>query len=241
MASTTETIVARTASSRLRGRRISSSSTTGRPVHSEVPKSRCATPQSQLPNCTTSGWSSPSRRCMAASCARSMWPASPPRIRRATSPGMTRMITNTREATPSSVGTIRRTRLARYVHIRLCQPLAPPSARSNGSDRHSSFGLSVLRQPDVLKLLVRVVTGRRHIVLQLGPVHDVARPPEARHVVRVLQHDLLELDDHLLPLGWVEGSRLSRKQIIDPGIGEAAPVLGAPRDISPEELIGVVH
>src|SRR5438093_767615 len=44
---------------------------------------------------------------MAASCFGSMWPAwSPPKISRATSPGMTRMITNTRAAAPSSVGMI---------------------------------------------------------------------------------------------------------------------------------------
>ena len=107
-------MVARIASSRLRGSRPTSSSMTGRPVHSEVPKSKCATPHSQTPNWVRSGWSSPSWRCMAASWALSMWPAwSPPRMRRATSPGLTRMITNTTAATPSKVGMMRRRRLER--------------------------------------------------------------------------------------------------------------------------------
>src|SRR3989442_1241330 len=59
------------------------------------------------------------------------------------------------------------------------------------------MNLSLLRQPDVLELLVRVVTGRGHVVLHLGPVDDVPGPPEARHVVRISQHDLLELVDEL--------------------------------------------
>ena len=51
----TETIVATSASSRERGRRMSSSSMTGRPVQSELPKSKRTTPQSHVPNCTQSG------------------------------------------------------------------------------------------------------------------------------------------------------------------------------------------
>src|SRR3990172_6877642 len=114
-----------------------------------------------------------------------MLPPSPPRIRRATSPGITRMMRNTRDATPSSVGTIRRSRLTRYVRI------APASA------------FSVLRQPDVLELLVGVVTGRGHVVLQLRPVHQVPRPPETRDEVGVLQDDPLDLVGELLALDGV--------------------------------------
>src|SRR5438876_3139012 len=177
---------------------------------------------------------------MAASCLGSMWPAwSPPKISRATSPGITRMIRKTRAAAPSSVGTIRSSRFRMYVRM----TPSPAPAQSSASQTSWSVWLviSVLRQPDVLELLVRVVTGRRHVVLQLGPVHDVARPPEPRHVVRVLHHELLELDDHLLALGGVEGPRLSREQVVDPGVGEAAPVLVAPGDLPAEELSGVVH
>src|SRR5262245_6029069 len=53
--------------------------------------------------------------------------------------------------------------------------------------------MSILREPHVLELLVGEVTGRRHPVLHLGPVHDIPRPPEPGDVVRVFQHDLLEL------------------------------------------------
>src|SRR5262245_10662867 len=121
-----------------------------------------------------------------------MWPpASPPKISSATSPGMTRMMKNTRAAAPNSVGTIRSSRLARYV-------LMPCSSCSR----------SVLGQPDVLELLVRVVIGRGHVVLHLGPVHDPACPPETRQVVRIVQHALLKLDDGLLPLDGIDGSRL---------------------------------
>src|SRR3989449_5123456 len=107
---------------------------------------------------------------MAASCFGSMWPAwSPPKISRATSPGMTRMITNTRAAAPSSVGMIRSSRFAMYVCI-------PPG--------------SIFGQPDVLELLIGEVIGRRYVVLHLRPVHHGAPPPEARDVVRVVEDDL---------------------------------------------------
>src|SRR5262245_20220718 len=217
----TETAVAASANSRESGRRMSNSSMTGRPVQSEVPKSKRSTPQSHVPNCTQSGWSRPSRWRMAASCLGSMWPpASPPKIRRATSPGMTRMMKNTSAAAPSSVGMIRSSRFAMYV----CTPACA----------------SVLGQPDVLELLVRVVVGRRHVVLHLGPVHDVARPPEARHVVDVLQHDLLELLHEPAPLAVVERARLAREQIVDRGAAEAAPVLRVAGRVAAEEHVGIV-
>src|SRR5690348_12242990 len=102
---------------------------------------------------------------MAASCCGSIRPVwSPPRIRSVTSPGMTRMIRKTTAATPKRVGTISSRRLARYVRTR-------PA--------------SVLGEPDVLELLVGVVVRRRDVVLHLGPVHQVPRPPEAGREVRV--------------------------------------------------------
>src|SRR6185295_4137369 len=137
------------------------------------------TPHSQVPNCIHRGWSSPSWWRMATSCFWSICPWSPPRISRATSPGITRMIRNTRVAAPSSVGMIRSSRFMMYVRI-------------------GRWPSSVRGQPDVLKLLVRVVAGRRHVVVHLGPVHDVARPPETGHVVGLLQHALLHVDDQLL-------------------------------------------
>src|SRR3972149_10946225 len=152
-----------------------------------------------------------------------MWPASPPRIRRATSPGITRMITNTREATPSSVGTIRRSRLARYV------PMPPASAAS------------VLSQPDVLELLVGVVVGRGHPVLHFRPVHHVPRPPEPRQVVGGLQDEPVDLVDELLALAGVKRSGLAREQGVDPGIGDPAPALGVPRGVPIEPHIGIIH
>src|SRR2546425_568707 len=126
----------------------------------------------------------PTRWRMAASCFGSMWPAwSPPKISRATSPGMTRMITNTRAAAPSSVGMIRSSRFAMYVCI-------PPG--------------SIFGQPHVLELLIGKMIGRRHVVLHLRPVHHGAPPPEARDVVRVVEDDLLDLVDVALALGRVE-------------------------------------
>src|SRR5881409_4078760 len=119
---------------------------------------------------------------MAASCFGSMWPAwSPPKISRATSPGMTRMITNTRAAAPSSVGMIRSSRFAMYVCI-------PPG--------------SIFGQPDVLELLIGEVIGRRHVVLHLRPVHHGAPPPEARDVVRVVEDDLLDNAYYIPGLWW---------------------------------------
>src|SRR5262249_7525093 len=68
---------------------------------------------------------------------------------------------------------------------------------------------SVVREPDVLKLLIGVVIGWRHVVLYLGPVHHGPPPPEARDVVRIFENDLVDLVDELLALDRVEGSRLA--------------------------------
>src|SRR5207249_10098629 len=79
--------------------------------------------------------------------------------------------------------------------------------------------MSILRQPDVLELLIGEVARRSHPVFHLGPVHDVPRPPETRQVVGVLQHDLLELDDELPALHRVERPSLPRIQVVDAGVG----------------------
>jgi hypothetical protein len=52
MAIMVEISVAKRATSRVKGRRIFSSSSTGAPLHSEVPKSRWAIPQTQEKNCS---------------------------------------------------------------------------------------------------------------------------------------------------------------------------------------------
>src|SRR5712691_12365790 len=149
---------------------------------------------------------------MAVSCFASIWlPASPPKISRATSPGMTRMITNTRAAAPSSVGTIRSSRFAMYVLN------------------------SIRGQPDVLELLIGVVIGRRHVVLHLGPVHHAPPPPEARYVVRIVEHDLLDLVDEPLALRRIENPRLARVEVVDRGVGESTPVARVSRGVPLEE------
>src|SRR6266852_5382512 len=173
--------------------------------------------------------------------------ASPPKISRATSPGMTRMITNTRAAAPKSVGMIRSSRFRMYVRMvrsprsqfnvggsdrRIdCPKGATPPSSSPGPTpptghrgRQFLHRLSVLRQPDVLELLVGVVIGRRHVVLHLGPVHHGPPPPEARDVVRVFEDDLLDLVDEPLALGRVQDPRLARVEVVDPGVGESTPV-----------------
>src|SRR5262249_55387787 len=161
---------------------------------------------------------------MSASCLASIWPAaSPPKIKSATSPGMTRMMTKTSAAAPISVGTIRRRRLATYVPMR-------------GAPRRGS----VLGQPDVLELLVGVVIRRGHVVLHFGPVHDVPRPPEGGDVVGVLEHSLLELQDRALPLGGIQRSRLAREQVVDRGVAEPAPVVGVSCGVPLEKHIGIV-
>src|SRR5262245_2088978 len=207
-ASSTETIVARIATSRLSGSRIRTSSMTGCPVHSDLPKSSRSTPHIHWANCTGIGSFNPSSWRMAAICFGSIRPVwSPPRIRSVTSPGITRMITNTTAATPNSVGTISKSRFARYVRTL--------------SYAFFSIPALVFREPDVLELLVRVVVGRRHVVLQLGPVHEVARPPETAREVRVVEDELLDLVDEPLALGRVERARLAREEVVDPRIGEA--------------------
>src|SRR5438552_549180 len=95
---------------------------------------------------------------------------------------------------------------------------------------------SVLREPDVLELLIGEMAGRRDPVLDLRPVHDVARPPETGHVVGVLQHDLLELDDELSALGGIERARLPGVQVVDRGVREPRPVLWRTREVRRQQL-----
>src|SRR5215831_9441009 len=114
-----------------------------------------------------------------------------------------------------------------------CQPVLP--VKSAFASR------SVLGEPDVLELLVRVVVGRGHVVLHLGPVHHVARPPEPGHVVRVLQDELLQLGDQLLALAGIERARLAGEEIVDGGIGEPPPVLRVPGGVAAKEHVRVVR
>src|SRR5262245_9324214 len=100
---------------------------------------------------------------------------------------------------------------------------------------------SVLAEPHVLQLLVRIVIRRRHVVLHLRPVHDAPRPPDARDVVHVPEHDPLDLVDQLLALRGVERARLAREEIVDPRIGESPPVVAVARRVSLQELVGVIH
>src|SRR5262245_17528117 len=112
-------------------------------------------------------------------------------------------------------------------------PAARSGTRSEPSSAKSAKPLtsagwrrmSILREPHVLELLVREVTGRGDPVLHLGPVHDVARPPQTGDVIGVLQHDLLQLDDQLAALDRIERARLAREEVVDRGVREAAPGL----------------
>src|SRR5262249_58299186 len=113
-------------------------------------------------------------------------------ISSATLPGMMRMIRNTTEATPTSVGTIRSSRFRRYVRMF--------RSRADAARPPAQPGHSVLGQPHVLELLVGVVIRGRDVVLHLGPVDHVARPPEAGEVVGVVQHELLDIGHQPLAL-----------------------------------------
>src|SRR5262249_60199684 len=75
--------------------------------------------------------------------------------------------------------------------------------------RVSASRMSVLREPDVLELLIGEVARRSHPVFHLGPVHDIARPPQTGDVVGLLQQDLLHVDDQLAALHPGERPRLS--------------------------------
>src|SRR5262249_22716215 len=99
----------------------------------------------------------------------------------------------------------------------------------------------VFAEPHVLELLVRVVVRRRHVVLHLRPVHHGPRPPDARDVVDMAEHELLDLEDELLALHRVERPRLAVEEVVDPRIGEAAPVVAVARRIALEELVGGGH
>src|SRR5262245_42658919 len=117
-------------------------------------------------------------------------------------------------------------------------PSWPPLARGRPPDE---LPCSVLAEPHVLELLVRVMIRRRYVILHLRPVHHASRPPDTRDVVHMSEHDLLDLTDELLPLRGVQRPRLAREQVVDPRIGESPPVVGVARRVALEELVGVVH
>jgi hypothetical protein len=65
--------------------------------------------------------------------------------------------------------------------------------------------ISLLAEPDVLRRLVRKMVGQRDVVLHLRPVNDGARPPESQDIVRILEHDLLDLSEtQVFPVRGVE-------------------------------------
>src|SRR5436190_2025122 len=141
---------------------------------------------------------------MAASCFGSMWPAwSPPKISRATSPGMTRMITNTRAAAPSSVGMIRSSCFAMYVCI-------PPG--------------SIFGQPDVLELLIGEVVVDPGIG-EATPVARVSRGVPLEEQIGIIDVVERAADDEL------EASRVP--SIREPGGRLERPVLGLDADLAP--------
>src|SRR4030095_6915396 len=108
---------------------------------------------------------------------------------------------------------------------------APSRATTTRPMRNARWArISVLREPDVLELLVREVTRRCDPVLHLGPVHDVARPPETGDVVGVLQHDFLKLDDQLPTLDPIERPRPPREEVVDRGGGGEAACMRGPGD-----------
>src|SRR6266545_6451667 len=80
---------------------------------------------------------------------------------------------------------------------------------------------SVLAQPHVLEFLVRVMIRRRHVVLHLRPVHHAPRPPDARDVVHVPEHDLLDLVDELLAFCRIQSPRLAREEVVDPRLARS--------------------
>src|SRR5262245_37585165 len=107
--------------------------------------------------------------------------------------------------------------------LRASRP-TPCCSRSAGAAR-AGRARSVLAEPHVLELLVRVVIRRRHVVLHLRPVHHGPRPPDPRNVIDVPEYDALDLVDELLALGGVERPRLAREEVVDPRVGESPPVV----------------
>jgi hypothetical protein len=90
--------------------RIRISWATGRPVHIDSPRSPRTSPQTQSTYWRQSAWSSPRRARSARSTSSATLPPSPASLSSTTSPGSTRSSRKTSVATPSSVGTISRSR-----------------------------------------------------------------------------------------------------------------------------------
>src|SRR5215469_9178779 len=97
---------------------------------------------------------------------------------------MTRMSRNVTSATPSSVGSISRKRLTRYL-------------------------VTLFRQPDRIELVVQIVAGRDRPAVDLAQVrHDPVPLQRVDHVGLVVEQALLELTQDLLALLHVGRARL---------------------------------
>ena len=59
-------------------------------------------------------------------------------------------------------------------------------------------------------------------------------------MVRVIEHELLDLVDQTLALGRIEGPGLARVEVVDPRVAEPPPVVRVSRGVALEEEIGVV-
>ena len=111
MAIAMATTVARMAISSEIGSRARISVVTGLPDHIEVPKSRRMHPQTKSRNWISTGRSMPSSAWHSAMALGSKVPPLDPRRTTQTSPGISRISTNTSAAAPSRVGITSSTRL----------------------------------------------------------------------------------------------------------------------------------
>src|SRR5882762_9727056 len=199
-----------TASSKVTGSRWPISSSTGRFVHSDSPRSPRATLLSHSTYCTGSGRLRPS---FSRSSSRSLAYAFSASISTTTSPGISRGSVKTISDAISSEGIAMSSRFARY---RLSTGRRPRGAPAPASRPVQPRG----GQPPA-----EIVAEVRRVVLQRALPRRDAEPRVDLDVVLLLREVALDLVDELAPLDGVEGAPLAHDQVRHHRIGDVALVL----------------
>src|SRR5437879_2998766 len=193
-------VSAKPASVSVTGSRWPISSSTGRRVHSDSPRSPRATWPSQSTYCTYSGRSRPS---LARSSAMSRAYAFSESMSWTASPGMSRGSVKTISEAISSDGIATSTRFATY--------------------RFSNARLAV--EPGRQQAAAVVVAHVRSVVLERAFPDGDVHAGRHLHVVLLLGQVALDVVDQLAPLGNVEGAPLAHEHVGDDRIVDVALVL----------------
>src|SRR5262245_41683996 len=218
-----EMSVARNAISSVMGPRRTTNWVTLSPRRSDLPNSPVAMSRSHFAYWTTYGSRSPSACSRFARCSTVMRLApSSPKIATRGSPGRRRMATKMMRLTPSSVGTTRRRRLARYVRI----VTAPYTEGRGGAAPKRRPGLRLLVNPDGVPLVGVVVGVAAGLGQSLHVVVPAVRAAAVRHarVRHLVVEDLVQLASELDLLLLVQLGGELVEDLVELGVAEVREV-----------------